>query len=269
MGRRSKKSRKQRREARRRGAYVLPNLFTTASLFSGMFAATEAIQGNFVIASLAILASLVLDGLDGKVARATGTVSQFGVEYDSLCDLVAFGVAPAIMVYMWALQSLDRLGFAAAFLFVACGALRLARFNVQTAKVGTSHFVGLPIPAAASVLSTLVLMWHELFGAQAPHPWMVVAIIFVLSFLMVSSVPYLCFKEIGLSKLKSFNCMVATVLLFILVAIQPQVMGFAMMASYVVGGPFAARYLAKKKAAKAEAEKAASQVADHERLPLS
>ncbi|MCF8032178.1 MAG: CDP-diacylglycerol--serine O-phosphatidyltransferase [Desulfarculaceae bacterium] len=269
MGRRNKRSRKERREARRRGAYVLPNLFTTASLFSGFFAATEAIQGNFIIAALAILASLVLDGLDGKVARATGTTSQFGVEYDSLCDLVAFGVAPAVLLYMWSLQSLDRLGFAAGFLFVACGALRLARFNVQTEKVGTSHFVGLPIPAAASVVSTLVLMWHELLPGQPPSPWLLVALVFVLSFLMVSSVPYLSFKELGLSKLRSFNWMVATVLLFILVAIQPQVMGFAIMAAYLLGGPFAARYLAKKKAAKLEAEKAASQTAVHERLPLS
>ena len=269
MSRRSKRSRKKRREQRWRGTYVLPNLCTTASLFSGFFAATEAIQGNFVIASLAILASLVLDGLDGKVARATNTVSQFGVEYDSLCDLVAFGVAPAVLIYMWGLQSLDRLGFAAGFLFVACGALRLARFNVQTEKVGTSHFVGLPIPAAASVISTLVLMWHELFGTQPPPPWLLVAIIFVLSFLMVSSIPYLSFKEMGVSKLKSFNWLVATVLLFILVAIQPQVMGFALLASYVVGGPFAARYTAKKKAAKLASEQSSVQAADQERLPLS
>ncbi len=269
MARRGKRSRKKRRDQRRRGTYVLPNLFTTASLFSGFFAAIEAIHGNLELAALAILASLVFDGLDGKVARATNTVSRFGVEFDSLADLVAFGVAPAILIYMWGLQSLDRLGFAAAFLFVACGALRLARFNVQTEEVGTSHFVGLPIPAAASVISTMVLMWHQLFGAAPPNPWVLVAIIFILSFLMVSTIPYLSFKELGLSKLKSFNWMVATVLLFILVAIQPQVMGFAMLAVYVAGGPFAARILAKKKAAKLMAEQARTQAADQERLPLS
>lgn len=123
MARRNRNSRRRKsREQWRRGIYVLPNLFTTASLFAGFFAMVEAIQGNFMMACLAILASLVFDGLDGKVARATKTVSRFGVEFDSLADLVAFGVAPAILVYMWGLQPLGRLGFLAAFLFVACGA---------------------------------------------------------------------------------------------------------------------------------------------------
>ena len=270
MARRNRNSRRRKsREQWRRGIYVLPNLFTTASLFSGFFAAVEAIQGNYQLACLAILASLVFDGLDGKVARATNTVSRFGVEYDSLSDLVAFGVAPAILVYMWGLQPLGRLGYLAAFLFVACGALRLARFNVQVEEVGTSHFVGLPIPGAASLVSTMILMWLELKGPAPLEPWLLVMIVFVLSFLMVSNIPYLSFKELGLAKLKSFNWLVAGLLLFILIAIQPQFMGFIILASYVVGGPFGARIMAKKKAAKQEAMLANTQATEQDRLPLS
>lgn len=268
MGRRKRRPRrKNNRQNRRRGIYVLPNLFTTASLFAGFFAAMEAVSGNFTLASLAILAALVFDGLDGKIARATNTVSRFGVEYDSLSDLVAFGVAPAVLVYMWGLQSLERLGFLAAFLFVACGALRLARFNVQVEEVGTSHFVGLPIPAAASLVATCVLAWQQALPATPVNPWLVMIMVFVLSFLMVSTIPYLSFKELGLSKLKSFNWLVAGLLLFVLVAIQPQIMGFVLIAAYVVGGPFGARLLARKKAAK---ELAAQQRAQsEERLHLS
>ena len=166
-------------------------------------------------------------------------------------DLVAFGVAPAILVYMWGLQPLGRLGYLAAFLFVACGALRLARFNVQVEEVGTSHFVGLPIPAAASLVSTMILMWLELKGPAPFEPWLLVIVVFILSFLMVSNIPYLSFKELGLAKLKSFNWLVGALLLFILIAIQPQFMGFVLLAAYVVGGPFGARVMAKKKAAKA------------------
>ena len=270
MARRSRNSRRRKNhEQWRRGIYVLPNLFTTASLFSGFFAAIEAIQGNFMLACLAILASLVFDGLDGKVARATNTVSRFGVEFDSLSDLVAFGVAPAILVYMWGLQPLGRLGYLAAFLFVACGALRLARFNVQVEEVGTSHFVGLPIPAAASLVSTMILMWLELKGSVPFEPWLLVIVVFILSFLMVSNIPYLSFKELGLAKLKSFNWLVGALLLFILIAIQPQFMGFVLLAAYVVGGPFGARVMAKKKAAKQEAMPAHTQATEQDRLPLS
>ncbi|RJX36415.1 MAG: CDP-diacylglycerol--serine O-phosphatidyltransferase [Desulfarculus sp.] len=268
MGRRRHRpSRKKNRQSRRRGIYVLPNLFTTASLFAGFFAMMEAISGHYTLASLAILASLIFDGLDGKIARATNTVSRFGVEYDSLSDLVAFGVAPAVLVYMWGLQSLERLGFVAAFLFTACGALRLARFNVQADQVGTSHFVGLPIPAAASFIAACVLAWQQVFPEGPSNVWPVVIIVFVLSFLMVSTIPYLSFKKLRLAQLRSFNGLVAGLLLFVLVAIQPQIMGFILIAAYVVGGPFAARVLAKKRAAKELAEQ--QQGAAEERLHLS
>ncbi len=250
---RSKRSkrRKKNRKERRRAIYVLPNLFTTASLFAGFFAIVSAIDGHFVNAALAILASLVFDGLDGKVARATGTVSRFGVEYDSLADLVAFGTAPAILAYQWALKPMGRLGWLAAFLFVACGALRLARFNVQVEEVGTKHFVGLPIPAAASMIATLVLFLNELGMVGPVNLWPVVALVFVLSFLMVSNIHYLSFKELGLAKLKSFNWLVAGLLCFTLVAIEPYVMSFIIMAAYLVMGPFGARLMARRRQAEA------------------
>ena len=250
--RRKKLSRSQRKEMGRKSIFVLPNLFTSASLFAGFWAMISAMEGKFVEASLAILAALVFDGLDGKVARATGTVSRFGVEYDSLADLVAFGVAPGMLIYLWALQPFGRLGFLAAFLFVACGALRLARFNVQVDVVGTSHFVGLPIPAAASTLATTVLFCAEMGWTGPLDFWPLVVLVFALSFLMVSNIHYMSFKELGLAKLKSFNGLVAMLLFFVLVAMQPQIMGFVLLALYVLGGPFGARYMARKKKALAE-----------------
>ncbi|MFH1035319.1 MAG: CDP-diacylglycerol--serine O-phosphatidyltransferase [Pseudomonadota bacterium] len=245
---RKKLTRSQRRERRRKSIFVLPNLITSASLFAGFWAMVAAFEGKFVEASLAVLVSLVFDGLDGKVARATGTVSRFGVEYDSLADLVAFGVAPSVLFFLYALRPFGRLGFLAAFLFVACGALRLARFNVQVDTVGTKYFVGLPIPAAASMLATTVLFLDQLGlnGPVASVP--LVVMVYLLSFLMVSNIHYLSFKELGVAKLKSFNGLVAMLLCFILVALQPQVMGFVLLALYVLGGPFGARYMAKKRA---------------------
>jgi CDP-diacylglycerol--serine O-phosphatidyltransferase len=253
---RRRKSRRRRRRERRRAIYVLPNLFTTASLFMGFFSMISAVEGRFFVAALAILASLVLDGLDGKIARATRTTSRFGVEYDSLADLVAFGVAPAMLVFRWGLEDFGRLGWLAAFLFVACGALRLARFNVQVEEVGTKHFVGLPIPAAASMIATTVLLLDQLGQPGPVSYWPVVAAVFVLSFLMVSNIPYLSFKELGLAQLKSFNWLVGLVLFFILVAVQPQVMGFLLMAVYVTLGPVGARLLARRRAAEREEDKA-------------
>jgi CDP-diacylglycerol--serine O-phosphatidyltransferase len=251
---RNKKSRKKRLRERRKAIYVLPNLFTTASLFMGFFAIVRAVEGDFTQAGLAVLVSLVFDGLDGKVARVTHTTSRFGVEYDSLADLVAFGVAPAVLIFQWGLSEFGRLGWLAAFLYVACGALRLARFNVQVEEVGSKHFVGLPIPAAASMLATTVLMASEVGYPGPVHFWPVVAVVFGLSFLMVSNIHYLSFKELGLAKLKSFNWLVALILFFILVAVQPQVMGFVLLALYVLLGPFGARMMAHKRAEKEKAQ---------------
>lgn len=236
-----------RHEFARRSIYILPNLFTTASLFGGFFAIIMALEGSFFYACLAILASFVCDGLDGKVARATNTVSRFGVEYDSLADLVAFGAAPAIMVYLWGLQSFGRLGWLAGFLFVACGAMRLARFNVQVDKVGTSHFVGLPIPAAACTIVATILFTEYLQFAVPETFVPAIVMVFAVSFLMVSSIPYLSLKDMRLSRLKSFNALLITLVVIILLVIWPQVMFFLIMYLYVILGPLGARITLRKK----------------------
>lgn len=245
---RKRKSKAQRRRDMRKSIYVLPNLLTTVGLFCGFLAMVLAMDQAFRLASIAVLVAMIFDFLDGKVARATNTTSRFGVEYDSLSDLVAFGVAPATMVYLWGLQSFGRLGWIAAFLYVACGALRLARFNVQTEKVGSKHFVGLPIPAAAAMVVSTVLLLDDLGYPGPVHHWTVVAMVLALAFLMVSPVPFLSFKEIGFTRLKSFNWLVATLLLLTLIAIRPKFMGFVCFAVYVgFVGPVGAWWMAKRR----------------------
>ncbi|MFZ5810541.1 MAG: CDP-diacylglycerol--serine O-phosphatidyltransferase [Thermodesulfobacteriota bacterium] len=223
----------------RKGVYILPNLLTAASLFCGFMGILWAIEGRFELTSLAILASCLFDGLDGKVARLTGTSSDFGVQLDSLCDLVAFGVAPAIMIYQWQLHAFGRLGIMASFLMVACGALRLARFNVQSSTGSKKFFVGLPIPAAGCVVATLFMfvpyMPDDLARAVMPKACLVLA--YVLSFLMVSRVRYASFKEFGLIKAHPFRAMVTAILLFVLVASEPKLLGFLFFFGYLVSGP--------------------------------
>ena len=235
---------------RSKAIYLLPNLCTSLSLFSGFFGILASIEGNFINAALAILVSLVFDGLDGSVARATGTTTRFGVEYDSLADLVAFGVGPALLAYMWALKPFGRLGWLAAFLLVACGALRLARFNVHVGEPGSKNFVGLPIPAQASTLACAVLFAEQLGFSGPIDYWPIVAMVFVLSFLMVSNIPYLAFKELGLTQLKSLNGLVAAILFIGLVAVAPQFMGFILMVAYVIFGPGVAIFMDKRREAR-------------------
>jgi len=220
-----------------RGIYILPNLITTASLFAGFYAIIEAINGSFEFAAILVLISLILDGLDGRVARMTQSSSNFGVQYDSLADLVAFGVAPALIVYFWALKPYGRYGWVAAFLFVVCGALRLARFNVQIGDIDPKYFNGLPIPAAATMVSTAILMYYEL-GEWAPNRHVLILVmIYCLSFLMVSNVKYYSFKKFNLFQRKPFPVLVGAVLLFLVIAIEPKIMGCLAMASYVISGP--------------------------------
>ncbi len=223
----------------RKGVYILPNLLTTASLFSGFLGLLWAVQGRIDACALAILVSALFDGLDGKVARLTGTSSEFGVQYDSLADLVAFGVTPAVMVFHWELFRFGRLGLMAAFLLVACGALRLARFNVQTVHSSKRFFVGLPIPAQACILATLVF-----FARFLPESWVAdvlpmgcLVLTYLLSFLMVSKVRYASFKEYGFVKAHPFSSMVTVILLFVLVGSQPRLLGFVILFGYMLSGP--------------------------------
>ncbi len=222
-----------------KGVYILPNLFTTASLFTGFLAVIWAADGQFEHCAAAILFSALMDGLDGKVARLTHTASEFGIQYDSLADLVAFGVAPGFMAYFWMLEDYGRLGIAAAFLFAACGALRLARFNVGATLGGGSKkfFVGLPIPAGGCTLATLVFFQSYVPQfAQGLMPGFCLALTLFLGFLMVSRVRYHAFKEYGFISARPFSSMVTAILLFALIISAPKLLGFLVFLGYIVSG---------------------------------
>jgi len=223
-----------------RGIYFLPNLFTSLNLFCGFYAVIASINGRFVAAAISIVVAGVFDSLDGKIARATNTTSAFGVEYDSLADLISFGLAPGIMVYLWSLRPLGRLGWLAAFLFVACGALRLARFNTQAGKVNSNFFVGLPIPAAAGMCAATVLVCFKLGIAAKINPIIVLLMVYALSFLMVSSIQYNSFKKPELFKKMNFNVLVASILVMIFIAAQPSIALFMGGVVYVLSGPVTA-----------------------------
>ncbi len=228
-----------RSESIKRGIYILPNLLTTGSLFAGFYSLVASMNGNFGSAAVWIFASAIFDGLDGKVARMTGTTSKFGVEYDSLADLVAFGVTPALMVYAWALKPFGRVGWLAAFLFVACGALRLARFNVQVNTVESKRFVGLPIPAAASMVASTVLLFQHFGWPSSFKRLAIITLIYLLAFLMVSGFRYYSFKDPELIKRQPFGSLVFAIVLLIIVAAEPVVMVFIIMLIYVISGPLA------------------------------
>ncbi|MEW6387820.1 MAG: CDP-diacylglycerol--serine O-phosphatidyltransferase [Thermodesulfobacteriota bacterium] len=232
-----KRKRKKKDRRRFRGVYLLPNLITTASLFAGFYAMVAAINGRFVGAAWAIFIALVLDGLDGRIARITQSTSDFGVQYDSLADLVSFGVAPGLLVYLWALQPYNQFGWVAAFLYVVCGALRLARFNVQTGSLDPRYFNGLPIPAAAMMIATSIAFYYEI-GEWAPekHKYILV-MIYLLSFLMVSNIKYASFKKVEFFQRHPFHTLVGLVLIFVVVAAAPEIMGFLLMCAYVASGP--------------------------------
>jgi CDP-diacylglycerol--serine O-phosphatidyltransferase len=230
----------------KRGIYILPNLFTSASLFGGFFAIIAAIQGRYEIAAVAILISCVFDGLDGKIARLTHSTSSFGAEYDSLSDLVAFGVAPGILAFQWALEPFGRLGWLACFMFVICGALRLARFNVQKNHADAKFFKGLPIPAAACFIASLVLFATAVGGYSESRHIVSIVLVYVLSFLMVSSIRYPSFKEFELKKQKPFNVLVAIILASMVVAYKPRIMLFFILTIYVLWGPAITLYRLRK-----------------------
>jgi len=223
---------------RSKAVYILPNMLTTASLFLGFMGIVWSMAGDFEACALAILGSAVFDALDGRVARMTNSTSEFGVQFDSLADLVAFGVSPAVLVYTWQLSHYGRLGLMASFLLVACGALRLARFNVQAKVADKRFFTGLPIPAAACTLATLVLFVP--FVPQGVVNSMLapalLVLVYLVSFLMVSTVRFASFKELGFLRAHSFGTMVVAILLFVLIATKPRALGFLIFLSYIVSG---------------------------------
>ncbi len=218
--------------------YILPNLFTASSIFIGVISIVEASKGHFVLASWLILLALVFDGLDGRIARMTNTTSQFGVEFDSLADIISFGIAPAMLLYFFIGQEFGRFGILVSALYVIFGAIRLARFNISTAKTDPNVFIGLPIPTAAIFLS----MWILLFNKYALEDYSIVLLFLALgvSVLMVSNFRYPSFKKVKLDRPMVFKTMIAVVMLASLLYLF-SAEGFALIILvYVLYGPLRA-----------------------------
>jgi CDP-diacylglycerol--serine O-phosphatidyltransferase len=223
-------------ELRRRGIYLLPNLFTTAALFAGFYAIVQGMNGRFEYAAVAIFIAMVMDGLDGRVARMTNTQSAFGAEYDSLSDMVSFGVAPALVIYEWSLKGLGKLGWIAAFVYCVGAALRLARFNTTVGVVDKRYFQGLPSPAAAALIAGLVWVVHDFEISGMEVRWLAGALTLFAGLTMVSNIPYWSGKEINLRKSVPFIMVAAVALGFALVSFYPPGVLFALFFGYALSG---------------------------------
>lgn len=215
--------------------YVLPNLVTTGNLFCGFYAVIAAMKGDFLVAAYAIVAASFFDLMDGRLARLTRSTSKFGAEYDSLSDLISFGMAPGILLYQWALHPFGRLGWLASFLFVACGALRLARFNVQANVVEKNYFQGLPIPMAAGIVASSVLAFTDLSFEPVGNRGILV-MTFLLAFVMVSTFRYRSFKDLDLKERVPFRYLIFGVGVFTLVWLRPEVHLFLLFLGYATLG---------------------------------
>ncbi|MDF2868179.1 MAG: pssA [Gammaproteobacteria bacterium] len=223
---------------RARGIYLLPNFFTTAGLFAGFYAIVAAMNGHYHGAAVAIFVAMLMDSLDGRVARLTNTQSAFGAEYDSLADMVSFGIAPALVTFSWSTHNLGKLGWLAAFLFAAAGALRLARFNTQLTKTDKHYFQGLSITASAGVVAGLVWAAHQSGIEGANIALLVAGILIILAGLMVSNIRYHSFKQVDLKGKVPFVALLILVLIFVLIALDPPHILFIIFAGYALSGPF-------------------------------
>lgn len=225
------------KKVRRKGIYLLPNLFTTSALFAGFFSVVAGINGDFTAAAVAIFIAMVLDGLDGRVARLTNTQSAFGAEYDSLSDMLSFGVAPALVAFTWILQDIGKTGWVVAFLYVACAALRLARFNVQLGSVDKKWFIGLPSPSAAAFVAASVWTFHSFDAEAFGFKLLMLFVVATAGILMVSNIRYYSFKEIDLKGPVPFVVLLAIVLGFVVISVEPSVMLLLLFGAYVASGP--------------------------------
>jgi len=232
---------------RRRGIYLLPNLFTTAALFAGFYAIVQAMNVNFDQAAVAIFAAMVLDGLDGRVARLTRTQSAFGAEYDSLSDMVAFGAAPALVIYEWSLRGMGKLGWIAAFVYVAGAALRLARFNTLLEVADKRWFLGIPSPSAAALVAGFVWIMDD-NGVDADSVrWWAFAVTMFAGLTMVSNLKYYSFKTINLKKSVPFLAIFAIVVVVALLSYQPAIFLFAAFVAYAISGYAVSTWLVIRK----------------------
>jgi CDP-diacylglycerol---serine O-phosphatidyltransferase len=221
---------------RQKGIYMLPNMITLAALFGGFYAVVMSMNGRFDLATLGIFAAMILDSLDGRVARMTNTQSAFGEQMDSLSDMVSFGAAPALIAYEWTLRDLGRWGWIAAFVYVSCAALRLARFNVNTAVVDKRYFQGLPSPAAAALVAGAIWLAGEVDVAAAEVAWPMFALTLYVGLTMVTNVPFYSFKDMHLRKSVPFAAIVAIALGIAVVNIHPPTVLFGLFFAYGLSG---------------------------------
>ena len=230
-------TRKSTTDSRRRGIYLLPNLFTTAALFSGFYAIVAAMHGRFEPAAIAIFVAMLLDGVDGRVARMTNTQSDFGAEYDSLSDMVSFGLAPSLVIYEWALSDLGKLGWLAAFIYTATAALRLARFNTQVEHADKRYFQGLASPSAAAIIAGSVWVGETYAVAAGELSYLIWGLTVAVGLLMVSNVRYYSFKTFNLRDKVPFVAILVIVLILVLVSSNPPVVLFSVFFGYALSGP--------------------------------
>ncbi|MGE4336350.1 MAG: CDP-diacylglycerol--serine O-phosphatidyltransferase [Pigmentiphaga sp.] len=225
-------------ERRRRGIYLLPNAFTTAALFAGFYAVVQAMGGRYEAAAIAIFVAMVLDGMDGRVARLTNTQSAFGEQYDSLSDMTSFGVAPALVMYQWVLHELGRWGWLAAFVYVACAALRLARFNINTAIIDKRFFQGLPSPSAAALIAGFVwlVVDNRLAVPTEALAWVAFGVTLYAGLSMVSNAPFYSGKTFTLGRSVPFWVILLMVLAFVFVSSNPPVVLFGLFVVYGLSG---------------------------------
>lgn len=223
-------------DLRRRGIYLLPNLFTTAALFSGFYAIVQAMNNRFEYAAVAIFIAMVMDGLDGRVARMTHTQSEFGAEYDSLSDMVSFGVAPSLIIYEWSLKGLGKWGWFAAFIYCAGTALRLARFNTNIEVVDKNNFQGLPSPAAAALVASFVWVMLDNHFTGEEVRWYACALTTFAGITMVSNLKYYSFKSINMRKSVPFIVIFLFALFFIFISVDPPGMLFMLFLGYSLYG---------------------------------
>ena len=237
----------QSKKPRSRGIYLLPNLFTTSALFAGFYAITGAVNGHFEAAVIAIFIAMVLDGLDGRVARMTNTQSEFGAQYDSIADMVSFGLAPAVVAYSWALSSLGKVGWMAAFVYATCAALRLARFNVQHNVADKRYFQGLASPAAAALIAGFiwVMVDYDISGDEAKYYILLLAVISGL--LMVSNIRYHSFKELDFTGKVPFIFAVIIMLVLAVIYVQPPLVLFMIFLVYTGSGFWLTASLLRRK----------------------
>lgn len=232
--------------------YLIPNFFTLGNAFCGFYAIISAINGKYTTAAIFILIAGLFDVLDGKIARVTKSSSKFGVEFDSLADLISFGVAPGLLVYLWALKPYGKVGWLAAFLFVACGALRLARFNVLVDKVSMDRFIGLPIPIAAGTLASSIILQEQVTGVFPNHTIIMAILTYVLALLMVSGIKYRSFKKVSYRNKNPYHILVMATLILIVIAAHPEIMIFVLFSIFTLSGPVEFLLSRRKKLKKPE-----------------